>query len=117
VPKDSETTKFMVSTPILPEKVVFEGVLLGIIPSLKLEDWDLVDQEKFPRLALNKYLVKIYYEETRVMRVELMKWVVGFEKTCLLNMLWVPHFNKTNVNTVCVRKFITFVHDGCLWLG
>jgi len=57
----------MVSTPLLPKNVVFEGTLLGCIPMLKMEDWDLADHEKFPQLVLKKYLVKIYYEETRVM--------------------------------------------------
>lgn len=48
VPKDPNNTKFMISTPLLPEKVVFDGAMLGRIPSLKLEDWDLGDHAKFP---------------------------------------------------------------------
>jgi len=45
-----------------------------------MEDWDLVDHEKLPHLETNKYLVKIYYEETRVMRLETMKWVMRLKK-------------------------------------
>lgn len=66
LPKDLDTSKFMVSTPLLPEKVMFEGTQLGHIPSLKMEDWDLEDHEKFPQLALNNYLVKIYYKDSEV---------------------------------------------------
>lgn len=79
----------MVSAPLLLEKVVLEGILLGHIPSLKLKDWDVVDHGKFPQLAPNKSLVKIYYAETNVMQLELMKWVMGVEKAGLLNMLWI----------------------------
>lgn len=56
----------MVSTPLLLEKVVFEGALLGHIPVLKIEDWDLEDHDKLPQMVSNKYLAKIYYEETGV---------------------------------------------------
>lgn len=62
VSKDLDSAKFMVPTPLLQKRVVFEGSLLGCIPSLKLEDWDLEDHEKFPQLATNKYLVKIDYK-------------------------------------------------------
>lgn len=43
VPKDSDNVKFMISTPLLLKKVVFEGVFLGHILMLKLEDWDVGD--------------------------------------------------------------------------
>lgn len=54
--------KFMVPTPLLPEEVIFKGALLAHIPILKMEDWDLIDHEKFPHLATNKYMMKIYYQ-------------------------------------------------------
>lgn len=65
IPRDSDSRKFMVSTSLLPEKIPFEGTLLGCIPTLKMEDRDLVDHKKFPHLVTNKYLARIYYE-TRV---------------------------------------------------
>lgn len=66
---------------------MIEGALLGHILTLKLEDWDLGDHEKFPQLAPNKYLSKIYYEETRVTILEPMKWAAGVENVSLLNMI------------------------------
>jgi len=102
VPKDSDSGKFMVSTLLLLEKVPFEGTQLGCIPTLKMEDWDLVDHEKFPHLVTNKYSAKIYYENIIVTRLETMKWVTGVEKFELLNMLWGPHFSQTTINTMCV---------------
>lgn len=114
VPKDPDNAKFTDSTLLLPEKVPFEGALLGHIPALKMEDWDLVDNEKFLHLATNKYLAKIYYEGTGVMRLEPMKWVAGVEKVGLLNMLWVPHFSRTSINMMCIHQLLTLVHDECL---
>lgn len=112
--KDLHTTKFMVSMPLLLQKVVFDGALLVHIPSLKLADWDLVEHEKFPQLAPNKNLVNIYYEETEVTWLEPMKWVMGVEKVGLLKMLWVSHFNRTNINIAYVWQFLTLVDYGCL---
>jgi len=59
--------------------VVFEGALLAHIPVLKLKDLDVVDHEKLPHLATNKYMTKIYYEETRVKKLAPMQWVKGVE--------------------------------------
>lgn len=77
VPKDPDNAKFMISIPLLLKKVVSEGMLLGHILSLTMEDCDLGDHKKFPWLASKKYLAKNYFEETRVTRLEPMKWVMG----------------------------------------
>ena len=79
VSKYPDLGKFMVSTPLLLKELVFEGMLLARILVLKLEDWYLVDHERVPHLATNKYMTKIYYEKTQVTRLKLMKWVKGFE--------------------------------------
>lgn len=38
VPKNPDSVKFMVSTPLLPKNVFFEGNLLAQIPYFKMED-------------------------------------------------------------------------------
>jgi len=68
---------------------------------LKMNNWDLADHEKFLQVVLNKYLAKIYYEETKVTLLEPMKCVVGVVKAGLLNILWVPHFSRMTINTAC----------------
>lgn len=42
---------------------------------------------------------------------------MGVAKAVLSNMLWVLHFSRTNINTMCIIQLLTLVHDGCLWLG
>lgn len=72
VTKDPDTNKFTVSTPLLPEQVPFGGPQLAWIPLLKMEDWDLADHAKFPYLATDKYMWKVYYEEMGVTTLEMM---------------------------------------------
>jgi len=79
VTKDLDSRKFLVLTPLLLEQVEFEGTTLAWIAMLKMEDWDLTNHERFPHFATKKYMMKIYYEETRVTQLELMKWVRGVE--------------------------------------
>lgn len=54
------------STSLLPKQVEFEGTTVAHIPVLKMEDWDLVDQETFTHFATSKYMKKTYYEEMGV---------------------------------------------------
>jgi len=46
-----------------------------------------------------------------------MKWVASVGAARLLNMLWLLHFSRTNINTIYVRQLFMLVHDGCLGLG
>ena len=34
-----------------------------------------------------------------------------------MNLLWVPHYHCSNINTTYIRQLLTLVHDGCLCLG
>lgn len=58
VMKDLDTGKFLVSTPLLPEQVVFEGPRLSHIPLLKMEDWDLTDTQSFLTWRLTSTCIK-----------------------------------------------------------
>jgi len=59
----------------------------------------------------------VYYEEVGVTKVEPMTWATGIQHARLLNMLYVPHFRRRNINTICVCQLLTLVHDRALWLG
>lgn len=50
VPKDLDETKISLQTPLLPDDIMFEGTHLGLVLTMKFEDWDLVDHKKFPHL-------------------------------------------------------------------
>lgn len=116
VTKNPNSIKYKVFSPLLLEEVPIEGELLARVPHLCMEDWYLNYCNKYPQFEPNKYLQSIYYEEAGVIRVEPMKWVVGIQDVGLLNMLYVPHFGRNNINTICMRQLLALVHDGCLWL-
>jgi len=47
-----EATKSVLQTPLLPNDITFEDPPFSRVPTLKFEDWDLVDSEKFPHLTM-----------------------------------------------------------------
>ena len=49
--------------------------------------------------------------------LKLVEWIRGVNQLGLLNLLWVPHYHCSNINTTCISKLLTLVRDGCLWLG
>ena len=59
---------------------------------------------------------RVYYQDSGVTELEMVKWIHGVENSRLLNLLWVPHYHRTTINTTCVQKLLTLLHDGYLWL-
>lgn len=59
----------------------------------------------------------VYYKESGVTVVEPVEWIHRVNQSRLLNLLWVPHYHHSNINLICIKKLLTLVHDGCLWLS
>jgi hypothetical protein len=53
-------TKYPLVEPEIPEGVIVEEDMLGLIPSLKYVDHDITDENKFPELVPSKYLEEIH---------------------------------------------------------
>lgn len=56
IPKDVDFVNNTLQTPLLPDEIRFDGLSLGQVPSIKFEDWDLADSDKFLELAEDKLL-------------------------------------------------------------
>lgn len=82
--KDLEATKSVLHTPLLPDIITFEGSLIGRVPTLKLEDWDLMDNENFPHLVTESLLKQ--NSEGPIITLEPRKWLCGVEKARLLHL-------------------------------
>lgn len=54
--KDLEAMKSALETPLLLDEIRFDGLPLGRVPNIKFEYYDLVDNENFPQLAVEKSL-------------------------------------------------------------
>lgn len=48
VPKDLDVNKSALQTSLLPDEILLEYSILGCVPMIKFEDWDLADGENFP---------------------------------------------------------------------
>lgn len=115
--KDPDAAKFIINMPLLPENITFKGPRLARIPHLKMEDWDLADRERFPHLVMENYMKQVYYKESSVTALEPVEWIRRENQSGLLNLLWVPHYHRSNINIIYIKKLLTLVHDGCLWLS
>jgi len=51
-----DAIKSTLNTLSLPEGVLFEGAVVVFIPTMKFEDWDLADNEKFPHLETSELM-------------------------------------------------------------
>jgi len=102
VPKDLDVAKAELQASILPDDIRFEGLLLGHVPSLKFEYWDLADCDKFPELAEDMLLPQV--------------WLLGVEKAGILKLRWLPHYHCVTITTFVIRQLLCLVHDGFLWL-
>ena len=100
---------------LILEDVLVEGDMFAKIPLLKMEDWDLADQEKFPELSPSMYLENIPYDDGMV-RVEPKSWALGLQKSRLLNLLHIPHFGCSTINDICLHQLLNLVHYNCVWL-
>ena len=76
------------------------------------------DHDKCSELEPSKYLKSVYYEETSITRLELMKWVANIEHAEFLDMLYVPHFSCNIINTISVLQLLHWFMIGTFgWEG
>jgi hypothetical protein len=102
--------------PPIPEGVIVEGDMLGLIPALKYVDHDITDENKFPELVPNKFLKKYISSETHMIVIEPQVWATGLQKEGLLNLFDIPHFGWSQEINACVKMLLSCVHGGYMWL-
>ena len=100
ISKDLEATKSALQTPLHPDEIRFEGLPLGRVPTVKFEDWDLIDSKKFIQLATEKLIEH--------------KWLRSVEKAGLLHLQSIPHYHLAPITIFVIKKLLCLVHDGCL---
>lgn len=72
--------------------------------------------EHFPHLVTNQLMHHVFHKNTGATTLEPRKWLKGMHKAGLLNLLWVPHYNRAPITMVVIKKLMCLVHDGCPWL-
>lgn len=114
IPKDMDTMKSALHMPLLPDGITFEGSHLGHVPTVKFEDWDLANSEKFPHLETVNLMKQNM--EGLVIMLELRNWLHNVENARLLQLLWIPHFQHVPITIFVIKHLLCLVHDGYLWL-
>ena len=98
----------------LPKGVLLEGTEFGRIYTLKFEDWDLADTEKFPHLETSELMEQI--TEGVVTTLQLKEWLQRVEEVGLLHLLSIPHFHQAPIRILIISQLLFLLHDGYLWL-
>jgi len=116
VSKDLDERKRSLQTSLLLDDIIFEGMHLRRVPSLKFEDLDLANHDKLAYLVTKHLMNPKKHTKARVIELEPHKWLHGVENAGLLNLLWVSHYHRTPVTILFIRQLLCLVHGGCLWL-
>ena len=95
---------------------MFDGSVLGRVPTMEFEDWDLTDHKKFSHLATVRLMRQMIDKTAGTIQLDLRKWLKGVEKAGFLNLLWVSHYHRAPVTVFIIKQLLCLVHDGCLWL-
>lgn len=91
VPKDLDAVKSALQTPFLPDGIMFEGLVLGRVPMMKFEDWDLAKRENFPHLETSQLMKQSKEGPITVLKPQ--KWLCGVEEAGLLHSTPSPSTN------------------------
>lgn len=100
--------------PLFPQDVPVVREMHDMLPQMKFDDYDLATEVTFPELAPENYLEGVLYDN--VLKVESMPWVCILHNAGVLNLIRIPYFGKYPITSLCVRQFLTLVHDGTLWI-
>lgn len=76
---------------------------MGRVLSLKFEDWDLMDHDKFPHLATSKLMRLKKNTIAGAIELEPHKCLHKLKKAGLLDLLWVPHYHHALVTIFVIR--------------
>ena len=78
--------------PPIPEGVIVEGDMLGMIPALKYVDHEIKDEKKFPELVPNTFLRKFITPENYMIVIEPQVFSRGLKNAGLLKLFDITHF-------------------------
>jgi hypothetical protein len=102
--------------PSIPEGVIVEGDMLGLITTLNYADHDIIEEKNCHELVPNKFLRKSISYETHMIVIEPQVWVTRLQKEGILNLFDIPNFGWSQEINACVNMLPICVHKGYMWL-
>jgi hypothetical protein len=101
VPRDF---KYTLITAYLLKGIRVVGTQLGLIPELKINDFNLGDRKNYAFLAPHKYLKKKTGKKTKIAPDPLTKEIV---KSTILNVMKIPHFSRHREVNACIKLLLS----------
>jgi hypothetical protein len=89
------------------------GPQLGLIPALKISDFNLGDRKNYAMLAPHRYLTKMTGKKPKIVP---QSWIKEIARSTILNVMKIPHFGRHQEVNACVKLLLSCYHGGYLWL-
>jgi hypothetical protein len=86
---------------------------LGLIPALKINDFNLGDQKNYVMLALHRYLMNMTRKNPNIVPHP---WIKDITRSTILNVMKISHFGRHKEVNTCVKCLLSCYHGGYLWL-
>jgi hypothetical protein len=86
---------------------------LGLIPALKISDFNLGDKNNYVMLAPHKYLMKTTGKKPNIVP---QLWIKDIVRSMILNVMKIPHFDKHQEVNACIKILLSCYHGRYIWL-
>jgi hypothetical protein len=83
--------EYTLITAYLPKGIHAVGPQLGLIPDLKINDFNLGDRKNYALLAPHKYLTKTMGKKLKIVP---QPWTKEITRSTILNVMKLPHFDR-----------------------
>ena len=74
------------------------------------------DLRKFPKFAIDKYMVVVCETKEGPTHLFPMEWERGLDKVVLLSLMHMPHIGRSVEVNACVKQLLVSFHGGFIWL-
>lgn len=116
--KNASITKqlsYEIITKIVSPGVEIKGDFLGQLNNLKYADHDVRDIAKFPDFSKQNYM-DLKPQLGGIVLYEEYNWALGLKESTILNFLDITHFGRNLKVNAYVKKLLSCIHGGTLWL-
>jgi hypothetical protein len=105
--------KYTLITAYLPKGIRAVELQLGLIPDLKINDFNLGDRKNYALFTSHRYLTKTTRKNLKIVAHP---WMKEIARSTILNVMKIPDFDKHQEVNACVKLLLSCYHGGYLWL-
>jgi hypothetical protein len=91
-------------TVYLPKGICAVGPHLGLIPSLKINDFNLGYRQNYVMLSPHRYLTKTTKRKPKIVP---QSWIKEIARSTILNIMKIPHFGRHQEANACIKILLS----------